>query len=449
LNSIESIAMLRVRFLLVVVSSITTFLVLDSEAFVAASLVDRDERAMNDGGRFCVPEDTGQDGGSGATGKDPIEEQSFRCSADYDRADAAAAVGLPDRGAASGPGASPAADAAVSLHGRLLCAAQCAYGSAADLRAGSPYFRGAGFLPGTSVKRIGPRSGLDACLVGRTVDGIVVAFRGTSGAPLEWLQNARVNLREIPGAVLKGAPPGARIHAGFFDILSGRFGRGVKRAVLELLAETDDDDPRIYVTGHSKGGSLAALFALLMREDGDIGPPELVCTFGAARVGNAAFGSYYDGIVNQITYENHLDIVPFLPPGETTMDDIERSTDDPEAMMEMLDGILEPPAERKRGSRRKRKSWSYDPIGKRTYIDSSGDLLHPVPRDLDTRRIKSLEGKNLRDFRRAHCSSCSIEDDDDDDGDGRRRSPSSTCSGGYFAALAPEICERASSASTA
>ena len=119
--------------------------------------------------------------------------------------------------------------------------------------------------------------------------------------------------------------------------------------------------------------------------------------------------------------------------------------------------ILEPPAERNRSPQRnRRESWSYNPIGKRTYIDPSGNLLHPVPRDLDTRRIKDLEGKNLRDLRRAHCSSCSIdeddedddeEDDDDENGSDRRRgnpdTSSSTCSGGYFAALAPEICKRA------
>ena len=297
-----------------------------------------------------MPEGIVEHDGDG-TGAETIEEESFRCSAN---SDGAVYTGGPtDPVSSTPPPTTPTADtssgAAATLHGRLLCAANCAYGSADELRAGSPYFRGAGFLAGTSVKRIGPRSGLDACLVGRTVDGVVVAFRGTNGAaPLEWLQNARVNLRDIPRSVAPpgGAPPpGAKIHAGFAGILAGRFGRGVKRAILDLLAETDADDDvcanrKIYLTGHSKGGSLATLFALMMHHDGDIGSPELVCTFGAARVGNAAFGSYYDGLVHQVTYENDLDIVPFLPPGQTTMDDIEQSTDDPEAMMEMLGGCV-------------------------------------------------------------------------------------------------------------
>ena len=81
-----------------------------------------------------------------------------------------------------------------SLHGRLLCASTCAYYDSKDLQ-NNRYFRGAGFLPGTSLKRLAPRSGLDACLIGRTADGIVVAFRGTSGNALEWLQNASIYLR--------------------------------------------------------------------------------------------------------------------------------------------------------------------------------------------------------------------------------------------------------------
>lgn len=71
-------------------------------------------------------------------------------------------------------------------------------------------------------------------------------------------------------------------------------------------------------------------------------------------------------------------------------------------------------------------------MGRRTYIDASGNLIQPVTRALDTQRWKDLQGKTIKDLVRAHCSSC----------------PGEACSGGYFAALAPEICAIASAASS-
>lgn len=317
-----------------------------------------------------------------------------------------------------------------SLHGRLLCASQCAYLTAKEL-GGNPYFRGAGFLAGTSVKRVSPRSGIDACLLGRTIDGIVVAFRGTEGAsPLEWLQNSLVVLKSVP---VSFAPGGSQVHLGFYNALRGRFGKGIKKAILDLLEEDSRPNTKIYLAGHSKGGSLSSLFALMLHNDPDLPSPELVCTFGAPRVGNSVFCSYYESLVKQVTYENDLDIIPFLPPGEDTMEDIETATEDPEAMKEMLEGILWSEQDSKRPSPLLWTNYKYySSVGKRTYIGSGGEIYRqPVTRSLDAKRIKDLEGRTLLDFRRAHCSSCQYVDDGEDVG---------TCSGGYFEALAPEVC---------
>ena len=72
--------------------------------------------------------------------------------------------------------------------------------------------------------------------------------------------------------------------------------------------------------------------------------------------------------------------------------------------------------------------------------------MSPVDSELDALRIRNLESTTFRDLRRAHCSSCSDADDRNGDFDlveqAVEEDPSeATCSGGYFAALAPEICE--------
>lgn len=346
-----------------------------------------------------------------------------------------------------------------SLHGRLLCASTCAYYDTKDLQT-NKYLQGAGFLPGTSLKRLAPRSGLDACLIGQTQDGIVVAFRGTSGNALEWLQNASIYLRNVPKSL---APKGCRVHEGFYGALKSSLEQGVKKSLRELL-ETTEEPTKIYITGHSKGGSLASMFALMLHQDDKFPNPELVCSFGAARIGNQAFGEYFDSVVNQVTYENDLDIIPFLPPGEATMKSIETSTEDPTAMMEMIESILGsdtnsktiPKPKRKwrlpsflLRRRNTRKFWTYSPIGRRVYIDASRNLISQVDSDLDAERIQNLESTTFRDLRRAHCSSCSDADDRNGDFDlveqdmepQQPDESEATCNGGYFAALAPEICE--------
>mmetsp|Transcript_20939 Transcript_20939/g.58235 ORF Transcript_20939/g.58235 Transcript_20939/m.58235 type:complete len:81 (+) Transcript_20939:516-758(+) len=68
-----------------------------------------------------------------------------------------------------------------------------------------------------------------------------------------------------------------------------------------------------------------------MVQDPDLPNPAYVATFGSARVGDAAFQQYFDSKVNQTTYENHLDLIPFLPPNNVMMDVAD------EDMEEMMD----------------------------------------------------------------------------------------------------------------
>lgn len=113
--------------------------------------------------------------------------------------------------------------AAKTLDGRLICASECAY------EIESAYFRGVGYLAGTTAKRIS--RGVISCLIGRTTDGIVVAFRGTlSSSLLDWLQNAAIfllNVKKIPG----------RIHAGFYEATAALY-EPIKKFILQMLKES-------------------------------------------------------------------------------------------------------------------------------------------------------------------------------------------------------------------
>ena len=118
----------------------------------------------------------------------------------------------------------------------------------------------------------------------------VLVFRGTAGP----LSNWRFNLDIVPTAWAAGG----NVHRGFQRLL-----KVVWEAIDTALDELDG--PLLY-TGHSMGGALATLAASLRR-------PQAVYTFGAPRVGDAAFAETLRGIpvFNVI---NARDIVTGLPP---------------------------------------------------------------------------------------------------------------------------------------
>jgi len=118
----------------------------------------------------------------------------------------------------------------------------------------------------------------------------VLVFRGTHGRLANWMVN--LNMAMSPW------PSGGNVHRGF------------KTALMEIWAEIeralDAVDRPLYYTGHSLGGALATLAASLR-------PPQAVYTFGAPRIGDAAFAQ---SLVALQVYNvvNPQDIVTALPP---------------------------------------------------------------------------------------------------------------------------------------
>src|SRR5262245_37992789 len=109
---------------------------------------------------------------------------------------------------------------ATTLEGRLLCASACAYAviegeSSLDPEAALPYYAGVGFTQPPAAFQAGTED-INACLVGTTDDGVVVAFRGTLALDgpftlpklLDWVND--LNAKPVEGDGLPG-----QVHEGF------------------------------------------------------------------------------------------------------------------------------------------------------------------------------------------------------------------------------------------
>ena len=163
-------------------------------------------------------------------------------------------------------------------------------------------------ITGFSVSRvvIGVKSQTQA-FVGSDADDIVVSFRGTDNLE-NWIKNL-----DFPKVTSYPKCPTCKVHAGFWS------------AWLELQTEILEEveylaklkpKAKIFVTGHSLGGALAALCAAeLGAAEHSLGLPiEGVYTYGQPRVGNTAFHDFY-GLGEKVSWRitHWRDIVPHLP----------------------------------------------------------------------------------------------------------------------------------------
>jgi len=137
-------------------------------------------------------------------------------------------------------------------------------------------------------------------------DSIVLSIRGTSSLT-NWIENIKIAKtdREMSCA-------GCKVHAGFLDVW-----KPVQQLVFDEIIRLRHLYPgaELYVTGHSLGGAVAILAAYVLQYD--LGQAiNGVYTFGAPRVGNAAFADYYSNSqAHHVTWRltHHRDPVPHLP----------------------------------------------------------------------------------------------------------------------------------------
>ena len=185
---------------------------------------------------------------------------------------------------------------------------------------------------------------------------VFVAFRGTEALSLQdWATDFDFSYYTIPGL--------GRVHMGFFEALGfgtrkeittlqqaktniiqrasgtrpdGLLASGLPNddqkvfaydAISKKVAELLTLNPRakLYVTGHSLGGALAALFTAfrLFENNGEDERLGAVFTFGQPRVGDTAFANYMETVLSQTGHQAQIrkyfrvvfrtDVVPRLP----------------------------------------------------------------------------------------------------------------------------------------
>jgi len=296
---------------------------------------------------------------------------------------------------------------ASTLQCRLMCACRCAYGISTTtgvFTPPAPYYDAVGFTA-MPVAISGGDHNIDAALVGTTDDGVVVAFRGTlppgfdMPALFDWLQDFFAEPRTVPGM------PG-QVHSGFDDSVNAIWDMVAKKAAAQLKASGSNT---LYVTGHSKGGAMATLAAMRFHNDSAF-PTPTVNTYASARAGDKAFAEAYDKTISQTSFENHLDVVPFVPPPDELIDHL--------AAVPELGPLF-----------KKAEGWNYEAVGNRRYIEKTGAVIGNTA-ELDVLRVAEIAGKlailDAAAVADAHCSGCAAPG----------------CNGGYMRGACPgEVCE--------
>jgi hypothetical protein len=206
----------------------------------------------------------------------------------------------------------------LALAETLLAASKCAYLADQFADDDAKYLtdyapcREVGYI-GSPVVRVS-ENGTDAYLILETDKHVIVAFRGTLpiknyfdvAVTRDWLHavwdSPKERFKEFPG----------QVHEGFGKSLNALY--PVLLQDLENLQAKQPAWKPVLVTGHSKGGALAALFAYRLAQLETPHPPEAVYTFAAPRAGDNGFAQEYARLgLNHWRFEYGNDLIPHFP----------------------------------------------------------------------------------------------------------------------------------------
>eukprot|EP00656_Telonema_subtile_P020013 TRINITY_DN21192_c0_g1_i1.p1 TRINITY_DN21192_c0_g1~~TRINITY_DN21192_c0_g1_i1.p1 ORF type:complete len:343 (+),score=20.32 TRINITY_DN21192_c0_g1_i1:43-1029(+) len=133
---------------------------------------------------------------------------------------------------------------------------------------------------------------------------IMISFRGTDNASnakqdlrirrVTWPEMSSPNTNSYTALVNWQTYNPPSVHGGFLEAWSALRGTVLTEVGDILLHQPDDAEPlRVYITGHSLGGALAALCAYSLKRTLKIEAP-VVYTFGQPRLGNKTFQAEYN-----------------------------------------------------------------------------------------------------------------------------------------------------------
>jgi hypothetical protein len=198
----------------------------------------------------------------------------------------------------------------------MLMAARQAYNSDLPM---TGLYQAIGWVGRPTVVR--SELGVDVAVVGRIDRGILIAFRGTRppfnihdedviATFFDWVND---------GACVPTHPPiyPGPVHFGFARSVEALWSK-VMVNVRQLL---DEGAPRaLFVTGHSKGGALAALASWRFVKEIHPAPTVRLVTFASARPGGDKFRQAIEAepAISATRFEIKLDVVPDLPLGPDT-----------------------------------------------------------------------------------------------------------------------------------
>lgn len=168
----------------------------------------------------------------------------------------------------------------------------------------------------------------------QSADGrvVIVAYRGTEPMSfINWLTDADVYQEKVRLAVADGHD--IKVHAGFYRNVRatrykvlGMLERALEgKSVLENDAPVDFPMEALYLTGHSLGGAMASMLAVMLQTSPDFAVladrMRRVCTYGQPMLGEPSLARVCQGHAflgsQLVRYVYQKDVVPHLPPRDT------------------------------------------------------------------------------------------------------------------------------------
>ncbi|CAJ1948068.1 unnamed protein product [Sphenostylis stenocarpa] len=156
---------------------------------------------------------------------------------------------------------------------------------------------------------------------------IVIAFRGTVTC-LEWLENLRVSLTQLPGLVMGEDDVGPMVQKGFLSLYTSKTTAGaslqemVRQEIRRVIQRYTNEPLSLTLTGHSLGAALAILSAYDITATFKNAPMVTVISFGGPRVGNEGFKKQLEQKgIRVLRIVNSDDVVTKVPGLMVNLDD--------------------------------------------------------------------------------------------------------------------------------